>query len=328
MDTRRLIFGLAAAMLLCGARALAQAAPQADVANGAATLTLSALDQQHDGILTAHPAPPPSPPEIAAYGTVLDAAGLTALSNRYLDASAKLATAEANLAVSRAAGERAKILHGERQISTAELQQTEGHFAVDRATLGAARAQLETITATARQSWGSVLGDAVVAGAPLVRKLIDRSEYLVKVTLPPGVDPKAPPAAATARSSAAGEARLAYVSPATSTDPQLQGLAYFYTAPAASGLLPGMNLAVALPAGGDAEGLLVPQSAVVWLAGKAWVFLRTGKDTFTRRQIRPDRAGADGGYVVTSLPADAEIVVQGAQMLLSEEFRSQVRVED
>jgi hypothetical protein len=303
--------------------------PRMAVKNGVVTLTLSALDQQHDGILTANPGAPPSPRSVLAYGTVVDAGALTALSNQYLDATTQVETAEARLAVSRAAYERAKILNGDQQnISTAQLQQAQGRFAVDRAALAAARARVAMVTASARQNWGNALGEALVAGAPLIHKLIDRQEYLVKVVLPPGVTLRTPPPTATARSSEASGITLVFVSPATSTDPNLQGLAYFYGAPATSGVLPGMNLGVSLPASPVAGGRLVPQSAVVWLQGKAWVYLRTGRSTFVRREISPDRAGPEGGYVVTGLPAGAKLVVQGAQMLLSEEFRSQVPVED
>jgi hypothetical protein len=69
----------------------------------------------------------------------------------------------------------------------------------------------------------------------------------------------------------------------------------------------------------------VPESAVVWLQGKAWVYLRTGPETFVRREVTPDLAGPDGGYIVSGLAADTQVAVRGAQMLLSEEFRAQVR---
>jgi hypothetical protein len=303
--------------------------PRMQVNNGVVTLTLSDVDQQHDGILTARPSAPPSPRTVLAYGMVLDAAGLTALDNQYLDATTRLQTAEAELSVSRAAFARARILHGEQQnISTAELQRAEGRFAVDRAALAAARARVAMVEANARQEWGNVLGKALVDGAPPIGDLIGRRQYLVKVMLPPGVILKRPPATATARAIGRTDIRLGFVSPATATDPKVQGLGYFYTAPADTILLPGMNLSVLLPVPPVAGGLVVPESAVVWLQGKAWIYLRTGRHTFVRREIAPDRAGPDGGYVVTGLPATAEMVVQGAQMLLSEEFRSQVPIED
>jgi hypothetical protein len=89
-----------------------------------------------------------------------------------------------------------------------------------------------------------------------------------------------------------------------------------------------MNLEVHLLVAASGRGVVIPEAAVVWLQGKAWVYQRTDPNTFVRHEIAPDHAGPDGGYVVTGLPSDAQIVVRGAQMLLSEEFRAQVPIED
>ena len=51
-----------------------------------------------------------------------------------------------------------------------------------------------------------------------------------------------------------------------------------------------------------------------------------GEQTFARREIATEAPAPDGGYFVKGLPNPAEVVVQGAQLLLSEEFRSQIRV--
>jgi len=297
--------------------------------NGVATLTLSAADQRNGGIETARPSLPSTPESVVGYGTVLDAAPLAELNNRYLEAETQVQTATAKQAVSRAAFERAKILNKDQQnISTAQLQGAEGSFEVDKAALAAAQSRLRSVAASARQGWGGVLGAALVDRTPMIAALIERSEYLVRVTLSPGATIAAPPETATARLHGGSEIALAFVSPATTTDPRLQGSSYLYHAAADSALLPGMNLEVRLPGEAVEHGAVVPEAAVVWLQGKAWVYLRTDPTTFVRRDIAPDRAAPDGGYVVTGLPPEAEIVVRGAQMLLSEEFRAQVPIED
>lgn len=298
------------------------------VKNGVTVLTLSAADQHNDGIMTGKPVAAPAQTETEGYGSVLDAAGLTELSNRYLVAESAVQTAEAKLAVSRAAYQRAKILHGDRQnISTAELQAAAGAFAVDKAELAAAHSRLATVAASARQDWGNVIGGALADHAPLVADLVERQAYLVKVTLPPGISIAAP-ATATTRIDGGPEIRLDFVSPATSIDPRLQGVSYFYRAAAGDGMLPGLRLDVSLKTRPAERGVIVPEGAVVWLQGRAWTYLRTGPTRFERRGIATDRPGLGGGYIVTGLPPDAEIVVRGTQMLLSEEFRSQAPIED
>jgi hypothetical protein len=208
------------------------------------------------------------------------------------------------------------------------LQGAEGSFEVDKAALSAAQSRLRSVAASARQAWGSVLGAALVDRTPLIAALIERSECLVRVTLSPGVTIATPPETAIARLHGGAEIALAFVSRATTTDPRLQGLSYLYHGPAEGALLPGMNIEVRLPGEAIESGVVVPEAAVVWLQGKAWVYLRTDPSTFVRRDIAPDHAGPNGGYVVTGLPPEAEIVVRGAQMLLSEEFRAQVPIQD
>lgn len=305
------------------------AAARVTVKNGIVILTLNAKDQENAGIVTTRPVPAPARVAAVGYGTVVDAAALTDLSSRYSDAESGVRAAEARLAVSRAAFDRAKILHRDQQnISTAELQGAEGSFEVDKAALAGARSRLSTVAASARQAWGNVLGAALIDHAPLMTDLVERHDYLVVVTLPSGETTTAPSGTATTRMNDGPEIRLHFISPATSANPKLQGTTWFYEAPAESGLLPGLNLEVLVAVETAERGLVVPEAAVVWLQGKAWIYLRAGIEGFERREIVPDRPAPDGGYIVTGMSAGAQIVLRGAQMLLSEEFRSQAPIED
>jgi hypothetical protein len=119
----------------------------------------------------------------------------------------------------------------------------------------------------------------------------------------------------------------AYLSDAPKADPHIQGASYFYVVPANAGLLPNMNVAVWLAGGRSIAGAPVPASAIVWWQGKAWAYQRTAPTHFVRLALSGN--GADNGdYVVTGLPDGALIVVRGAQVLLSEEFRTQAPAGD
>jgi hypothetical protein len=311
------------------AESVVHAPMRVTIKNGVVVLTLSAADQLNDGIVTTALAPAPENHVVIGYGSVLDAANLADLSNRYLGDESAVQTAQAKLAVSRAALERARVLHRDQQnISTAQLQDAEGNFEIDKAAFAAARSRRSTGAAGVRQAWGNVLGAALIGQTPLISDLIERRDYLVKVTLPPGATVAVPPITATTTASGGSEIALDFISPATSTDPRLQGVSYFYKASAESGLLPGLHLEVSLTTKGTERGFVVPEPAVVWSQGKAWVYLRTGPTTFERREISPDHPAPDGGYIVAGVSADAQIVVRGAQMLLSEEFRAQAPIED
>src|SRR6266436_6487332 len=117
--------------------------------NGDPVITLDAATQQRSGIETAALPSTHHPEELRAYGMVLDVARLTELSNNYANAKAP--------------------------------------FGTDQASLAAAEAQVRTLTATAYQEWGSVLGKSLVDESPMITALIERQTFLLQITLPPGV---------------------------------------------------------------------------------------------------------------------------------------------
>lgn len=306
-----------------------KAPPSVSIENDATVITLAPAAQQQSGIETETLQHAPYQEHVRAYGTVLDLRQFTDLSNGYVNAKAQLQTAQAKLSASRSAFERAQKLYEDQQnVSAAQLQAAEATYRTDQAALAAAQSQLRTLAATAAQNWGAVLGQALAAESPMVTRLIERQDFLIQLTLPPGVFIEKAPEIASAQLGNGRRVQLKYVSAATKTNPSIQGLSFFYIAPAASGLLPGLNVLALLSNGTIVSGAIVPQSAVVWLDGKAWVYLRTGAQTFTRRAVATDLSTSAGGYVVQGLPEGAPIVVQGAQVLLSEEFRAQIQIQD
>jgi|SRR6185437_15168063 len=296
--------------------------------NGEPVIRLDAETQQRSGIETGVLSSTPHPEQLRAYGMVLDVARLTELSNSYANAKAQVQTAQAKLAMSQPAYDRAqKLFNDTHVVSQAQVQAAEAAFGTDQASLVAAQAQVHTFTATAYQEWGAVLGKSLIDESPMIKSLIERQTFLLQITLPPGVVLSTPPAAASIK---VGDAQrpITFVSPATRIDPRIQGVSFFYTVEATSGVLPGMNVLAFLPSGKSIEGVAVPASAVVWWQGRAWIYRRTGASSFTRLAIATDLPSPDGGYIANNVAKDAEIVTQGAQLLLSEEFRAQIQVDE
>src|SRR5215468_2248020 len=293
---------------------------------GDPVIRIDADTQQRSGIETTALPSAPHLEELRAYGMVLDVARLTELSNNYASAKAQVQTAQAKLAMSKPAFERAQKLFNETHVvSQAQLQAAEAAFGTDQASLAAAEALVRTHTATAYQEWGSVLGKSLVEESPMIKALIERQNFLMQITLPPGVILPVPPATASIEIGKVARANVAFVSPATRIDPRIQGVSFFYTTAAESGVLPGMNVLAFLLSGRSTDGAAVPASAVVWLQGRAWAYRRTGQDTFARVEIATDLPAPSGGYIAKDQPKDAEIVTRGAQLLLSEEFRAQIQ---
>jgi multidrug efflux pump subunit AcrA (membrane-fusion protein) len=114
-------------------------------------------------------------------------------------------------------------------------------------------------------------------------------------------------------------ARLLAAAP--QTDVSTQGETWFFAADAA-GLRTGMRLEARIPLGRKAvHGVLLPQSAVVWRDGQPWVFVKTAAAGFSRRLVAAHSEQGEAWFVAEGFAAGEEVVVVGAQMLLSEEQR-------
>jgi hypothetical protein len=292
---------------------------------------LDGAAQRRAGIVTASPQPAPRP-EIRAYGSVLDLAGLIELAEDAEAAEAQLRAARAKVEASRGSFERARRLFQDQQhVLAPQIQSTEAAYLTDEAALAAAEAQRRTVEAKAVQEWGPVLAAALTGGGDSVRRLMARQDLLVQITLPPGTVLPAAPAAGSVEVPGRGRAKLRYVSIAPRADPRLQGMSYFYAAPSDSGLLPRMNLLAFLPAPASSKlenAGIVPETAVVRWQGKDWIYLRDAPEHFVRRAIPTDRKLPEGGYFVPGLAADAQLVVTGTQLLLSEEFKAPAETGD
>jgi multidrug efflux system membrane fusion protein len=92
-------------------------------------------------------------------------------------------------------------------------------------------------------------------------------------------------------------------------------------------LRPGAAVTAYLRAPGPSqEAVIVPYAAIVRFGGKSWVFRQVDDDKFNRREVAAGQS-ADNGFVVTKgLKPGERIVVQGAQLLLSEEQKSQIEI--
>ena len=122
---------------------------------GAPVITLSPDLQQQADIQLEHPNAAPYQQQVQAYGSVLDLQPFTDLGNTIANAKAQLAIAEAKLAASQAAFQRAQVLHKDGQnFSTAQLQAAEATYQSDAASVRAAQVQTQNAAASAYQAWG------------------------------------------------------------------------------------------------------------------------------------------------------------------------------
>ena len=88
-----------------------------------------------------------------------------------------------------------------------------------------------------------------------------------------------------------------------------------------------MRVNVEAVASGSATGVIIPSNAVVWYAGTSWAYFKQGKDQFIRKPISADTE-VEAGWFNQGIDANSEVVVNGAQLLLSEEFKYLIKNEN
>jgi hypothetical protein len=71
---------------------------------------------------------------------------------------------------------------------------------------------------------------------------------------------------------------------------------------------------------------VIPQSAVVRSGGKIWVYREAGDGQFMRAEVNPESSTSNGLLVTQGISAGDRIVTVGAQVLLSEEQKSQIQI--
>lgn len=301
-------------------KAEAPAPIRVSIQGGRTVVTLSEEERERIGVKTEKLQSKKHAIEIQAYGSVLDLGRVTELTNSYANAKAQLQTAEARAEVSRNAAQRARSLGT--YATQAQVEATGGASRTDEAALAAAQSQLRTLAATAQQEWGPVIAKAIIERSPMITRLIERDDFLMQITLPPGETLKSPPNIAYAELPPQSERiDLSYISTATRSDHRIQDVSYFYTVAGDSGLLPGMSTLAFLTSERMTTGIAVPESAVVHWQGSAWIYRSVEDDVFTRHPLKPDAPISADSFVIDDIGPETDVVVVGPQAVLSEEVK-------
>ena len=305
--------------------ATAQTAPQPAVqtVNGETVVVIAPDVQRASHIAVSPLAVTTIRPSRSAYATVIDLQPLLDLRSRLAAARADLDTLTAQAGNSHVQYERSRVLfEDDRNVSQKSLQDARAAMQGDQAKLQSAAATVTGLTATMRQQFGDALTDAATAPASgLFQRLLSGRGAVLRVTLP--ADDSAPAPARVTINAPDGQAVPAEkLSASPLADPSVQGNPWFYAADRA--LPVGTRTSVDVSSADPATSMLaIPERAVIWYGGEAWVYVQTAPDRFTRRYV-PAANEISQGFVVTSgIHAGDRIVTQGAQLLLSEELKPQ-----
>jgi len=299
---------------------------------GSAAVRLPKESQGASGIATQTLERAHAEAAVEVYGVIVNLQPLIDLRARYATSVSEARSLRAAASNSAADYQRfKKLFEDDRNVSERALQAAEAQWKADQARLSAAEQAEGAARDSIRSGWGEALaGWATNPESTAFQALAQQREVLAQITFPYDLHAQAGKVAMTlAPVSAPGEGRPArFVSAAPQTDATLPGVTYFYVVDA-SGLRVGMRIAGRLKIGGNTrDGVVVPSAAVVWHGGKAWAYVKEKDDLFVRREVSTAQELANGWFDANHFEAGDEVVVSGAQLLLSEEQKLQIRNEN
>lgn len=302
--------------------------------NGIVTLTISERSQMQSGFSTLVQGKSDHRGTITAAGNVMSVDGLIELRTRYLNAVANANLATASLNNTQKDFLRKQALNDDgKNVSDHALLLAKAAFNVDRAKVQAAETEAKNLRYAMIQSWGDVLAAEAGKESPSIplKSILDRQESLISITAP--LDNFQPKVGSSINISLIGNKsqliRAVYVGPSPELTGATQGKTYFYRAPAA-GLRSGMRVSAELGgasvSSAHTNNIAIPTNAVVWYGGEAWVYKKLGKDQFFRVALEAEDSDEAAFYSTShQLKEGDAVVIVGAQSLLSEEFKTQIR---
>ncbi len=261
-------------------------------------------------------------------GVVLDLRALVEARQRYTSLSAQLAGAQAQVLQRRNELARTQGLYDDgRNASKRDLEAARAALASEEQHDIALQAEQRAVVDSVRMQWGDAFAGRLGDKDGLVARAINHQLEVVQFALPFGSSPPHPQwqvdVSASGQSSGVPAALLGR---AAQPLPGLQGENWLLsTSPTGAGA--GTRVRVIAQQGKAQKGVLVPVSAMIRFAGKNWVYVQTEADRFERMPLPVDRAMGDG-FFTDAFEADTAVVTGGTQLLLSEEFRFQIKNEN
>ncbi|WP_415879159.1 efflux RND transporter periplasmic adaptor subunit [Methylomonas sp. TEB] len=294
-------------------------------------LQLDSAAQKLAGIQTQTLVAVKQTPEFAAYGTVVNPEPLLSIRQQFLAASAQQDSAQARYSEAAQNLNRTRDLHHQDIVSTRRLQEQQAIWQADKANLAANSYQQQLIAANSRLVWGDTLSNWFThAQDKNAMQLLEHRAQLLQITLPANsrLDPGVKLIHIHERGQRQAALPAELISAAPQVDPVSQGPRYFFKC--ADCQLPfGTHITAWVPEGGQvSSGVTIPQPALVWHLGQAFVFIKTDAEHFSRRPLKQYSSTSQGYFVADDLRPGEEIVTTGAQTLLSQQLKGLIPDED
>ncbi|MDE3010110.1 MAG: hypothetical protein KGI67_04420 [Pseudomonadota bacterium] len=264
-----------------------------------------------------------APRQGEAWGEVLPTLGLADARLRLRQAEADAAQWDQPLARARRESARLEALWQDGgNVARKLVEQAQGEVDQVAQRQEAARAVQAAVRSAVRAEWGEALLLALEqpdGGA--VAGVLDGRQRLLLVAAGDAAH------ATVSVLGAGGPLAVSRLGPATQVTAGGSRPTWYWLAPAGI-LRSGQRVSMPVGTATHTMGVRVPEAAVVWHAGQPWVYLEEGPGRFRRQAIEAPAALASDWFVAAPLRPGQRVVVQGAQLLLSEESKALIRNEN
>jgi hypothetical protein len=301
-----------------------------ETVDGKTSIEVNEATQVQSGITTAPLTSISYSENILSYGNAISISSLVDLRARYLGTKADELIVLDALGASKQHYERMVLLNNDnKNVADKVVTTAQNEMRAHQTKLTALQSNASNIADSMRQQWGNALTNIAIqkGDSTLFKQLIQNQRVLIQITLPfTAHTPSKGTRVQIAPTSALQNVVSAeYFSPAPTSNTTMQGKTYFYHAKA-DFLRAGMPVKVLDfdKLGEPLAGVFIPNEAVVWYAGRPWVYQKQDGTEFVRLPIHNDHEVEDGWFYQGVLKADDLIVTSGAQLLLSEEFKYQI----
>jgi len=268
--------------------------------------------------------------EFIAYGRAINLQPLLDLRNRYLLAITERSSAKARFKQAEQSINRQQNLYRYGVSSKRNLEEQQAQWQSFKAQVETTDYQGKGIINEALLNWGKVLTDwAITSDSDKIGAFLSGQKTLLQITLPANKhleDIQTIFIEVSGNRSKAHKAEL--ISVAAQTETVAQGESYYFQTDDKN-IITGMNVTAWIPEqNGQKKGVIIPKSALIWYMDQALVYVKTTEESFSRRTIDHYSAAAGGFFIPDAIKPFEQVVIKGAQMLLSEQLRGQIPGED
>lgn len=260
-------------------------------------------------------------PQVEGIASTIDPQPLLALAAQLAASKAAVRSAKAQAFAAGAQANRLEALYrNDKMVSAEDEQAAVAAAAAAKAQQFTAVANDASAQASARANWGGALAALAERGPRALADYAEGRSALLSVALPVGTT-----------SSPGNEIRLrlpggmilaaTLIGPSPQADTVVQGLTYFYRVPGGQ-LRSGQRYTALVPIGpGTGNGVVVPDSAVVWYGGEPWAYVESKPGQYERRPLSLVARDINGWFEAKGFRAGEQVVVRGAELLLTQELK-------